>query len=210
MEDITRANGKIDIVLFDFGGVIAEEGFKQGLTAVARANGVDEGAFVQAAFDIIYSTGYVLGKAPESAFWDALRREKGVRGDDASLRNEIFSRFILWDWMIDLVNKLKSNGIKVGILSDQTDLLEELDKKYDFFRLFNYIFSSYRLGKGKRDASLFDDVARAVNVEPDRILFIDDDPGHVNRARQKGWKAMLYIEQAGFQKELEEILPLKS
>lgn len=210
MEDITRANGKIDIVLFDFGGVIAEEGFKQGLTAVARANGVDEGAFVQAAFDIIYSTGYVLGKAPESAFWDALKRETGVRGDDASLRNEIFSRFILRDWMIDLVNKLKSNGIKVGILSDQTDLLEELDKKYDFFRLFNYIFSSYRLGKGKRDASLFDDVARAVNVEPDRILFIDDDPGHVNRARQKGWKAMLYIEQAGFQKELEEILPLKS
>lgn len=210
MEDITRANGKIDIVLFDFGGVIAEEGFKQGLTAVARANGVDEGAFVQAAFDIIYSTGYVLGKAPESAFWDALRREKGVRGDDASLRNEIFSRFILRDWMIDLVNKLKSNGIKVGILSDQTDLLEELDKKYDFFRLFNYVFSSYRLGKGKRDASLFDDVARAVNAGPDRILFIDDDPGHVDRARQKGWKAMLYIEQAGFQQELEEILPLKS
>lgn len=210
MEDITRANGKIDIVLFDFGGVIAEEGFKQGLTAVARANGVDEGAFVQAAFDIIYSTGYVLGKAPESAFWDALRREKGVRGDDASLRNEIFSRFILRDWMIDLVNKLKANGIKVGILSDQTDLLEELDKKYDFFRLFNYIFSSYRLGKGKRDASLFDDVARAVNVEPDRILFIDDDPGHVDRARQRGWKVILYIERAGFQKELEEILPLKS
>ena len=210
MEDITKANGKIDIVLLDFGGVIAEEGFKQGLTAVARANGVDEGAFVQTAFDIIYSTGYVLGKAPESAFWDALKRETGVRGDDASLRNEIFSRFILRDWMIDLVNKLKANGIKVGILSDQTELLEELDKKYDFFRLFNYVFSSYRLGKGKRDPSLFDDVARAVNVEPDRILFIDDDPGHVNRARQKGWKAMLYIEQAGFQQELEEILPLKS
>ena len=210
MEDITKANGKIDIVLFDFGGVIAEEGFKQGLTAVARANGVDEGAFVQTAFDIIYSTGYVLGKAPESAFWDALKRETGVRGDDASLRNEIFSRFILRDWMIDLVNKLKANGIKVGILSDQTDLLEELDKKYDFFRLFNYVFSSYRLGKGKRDPSLFDDVARAVNVEPDRILFIDDDPGHVDRARQRGWKVILYIERAGFQKELEEILPLKS
>ena len=210
MEDITKANGKIDIVLFDFGGVIAEEGFKQGLTAVARTNGVDEGAFVQTAFDIIYSTGYVLGKAPESAFWDALKRETGVRGDDASLRNEIFSRFILRDWMIDLVNKLKANGIKVGILSDQTDLLEELDKKYDFFRLFNYVFSSYRLGKGKRDPSLFDDVARAVNVEQDRILFIDDDPGHVDRARQRGWKVILYIERAGFQKELEEILPLKS
>jgi FMN phosphatase YigB (HAD superfamily) len=210
MDDIIRTNGKIDVVLFDFGGVLAEEGFKQGLIAVARANGVDENAFVQAAFDTIYSTGYVLGKAPESEFWDALRRETGVRGDDASLRNEIFSRFILRDWMIDLVNKLKANDIKVGILSDQTDLLEELDKKYDFFRLFNYVFSSYHLGKGKRDSSLFDDVAQAVNARPDRILFIDDDPGHVDRARQKGWKAMLYVERVGFQKELEEILPLKS
>ena len=210
MGDITGADGKIDVVLFDFGGVIAEEGFKQGLTAVAGASGVDEGAFVQAAFDIIYSTGYVLGKAPESEFWDALRRETGVRGDDASLRNEIFSRFILRDYMIDLVNKLKANGIQVGLLSDQTDLLEELDKKYGFFRLFDYVFSSYRLGKGKRDSSLFDDVARTLNARPDRILFIDDDPGHVDRARQKGWKTMLYIERAGFQKELEEILPLKS
>ena len=210
MGDITGADGKIDVVLFDFGGVIAEEGFKQGLTAVAGASGVDEGAFVQAAFDIIYSTGYVLGKAPESEFWDALRRETGVRGDDAFLRNEIFSRFILRDYMIDLVNKLKANGIQVGLLSDQTDLLEELDKKYGFFRLFDYVFSSYRLGKGKRDSSLFDDVARTLNARPDRILFIDDDPGHVDRARQKGWKAMLYIERAGFQKELEEILPLKS
>jgi len=210
MGDITGADGKIDVVLFDFGGVIAEEGFKQGLTAVAGASGVDEGAFVQAAFDIIYSTGYVLGKAPESEFWDALRRETGVRGDDAFLRNEIFSRFILRDYMIDLVNKLRAGGIKVGILSDQTDLLEELDRKYDFFRLFDYVFSSYHLGKGKRDPSLFDDVARTLSARPDRILFIDDDPGHVDRARQKGWKAMLYIERAGFQKELEEILPLKS
>ena len=112
--------------------------------------------------------------------------------------------------MIDLVNKLKANGIQVGLLSDQTDLLEELDKKYGFFRLFDYVFSSYRLGKGKRDSSLFDDVARTLNARPDRILFIDDDPGHVDRARQKGWKTMLYIERAGFQKELEEILPLKS
>ncbi|MBP1738904.1 MAG: HAD-superfamily hydrolase, subfamily variant 3 [Deltaproteobacteria bacterium] len=208
MDDIIRTNGKIDVVLFDFGGVLAEEGFKQGLIAVARANGVDENAFVQAAFDTIYSSGYVLGKAPESQFWDALRKKTGVKGDDASLRHAIFSRFILRDWMIAVVKKLKANNIRVGILSDQTDLLEELDKKYDFYRLFNYIFNSYRIGKGKRDPGLFDDVAQTVKAKPDRILFIDDDPGHVERARQRGWKAMLYVERDGFQKELGEILPL--
>ncbi len=201
-----NGNGKIDLVLFDFGGVVAEEGFKEGLAAVARADGLEEGAFIQAAFDTIYSTGYVLGKAPEREFWNTLRQKTGVRGYDADLRREIFSRFLLRDWMIDLVKKLRAGGRRVGLLSDQTDLLDQLEEKYSFFRHFDYVFSSYRLGKGKRDASLFDDVARVVKTEPDRILFIDDDPGHVDRARHRGWKAILYVERNGFQKDLADAL----
>lgn len=208
MESTIRGNGKIDVVLFDFGGVIAEEGFKQGLTVIAKANGLDADKFIQAAFDTIYSSGYVLGKGHESEFWNALRHKTGVKGDDATLRNEIFSRFILRDWMVDLVKKLKAIDIKVGILSDQTDLLDKLDMKYDFFGIFNYIFNSYHLGKGKRDQSIFDDVAEAVKTNPDRILFIDDDPGHVKRARQKGWQAILYVDRQSFEKDFEMIVPL--
>ena len=204
-----RSDMNIDAVLFDFGGVIAEEGFKQGLAVIAKANGLDESTFIQAAFDTIYTTGYVLGKDPESAFWNALRQKTGIKGDDASLTNEIFSRFILRNWMIDLVRKLKANGVKVGILSDQTDMLDKLDRKYDFFRLFDYIFNSYYMGKGKRDPSLFDDIVKALKTEPDRILFIDDDSGNVERATQKGWKGILYVDRDSFQKDIEEILPLK-
>jgi putative hydrolase of the HAD superfamily len=200
----------IDTVLFDFGGVIAEEGFKQGLTVIAKANGLDERTFIQAAFDTIYSTGYVLGKAPESAFWNTLRQKTGVKGDDASLRNEIFSRFILRNWMLDLVKKLKADDMKVGILSDQTDMLDKLDKKYDFFRLFDHIFNSYHMGKGKRDSSLFDDIVQVLKTKPDRVLFIDDDIGNIDRAKQKGWKGIQYVDRDSFQKDIEEILPLKS
>ena len=208
MDNKIMGNGKIDVVLFDFGGVIAEEGFKQGLTVIAKANGLDEDKFVQAAFDTIYSSGYVLGKGQESEFWNTLRQKTGVTGDDATLRNEIFSRFILRDWMIDLVRKLKSENIIVGILSDQTDMLDRLNEQFDFYRWFDHIFNSYYLGKGKRDISLFDDIAEAVKTNPDRILFIDDDPGHVNRARQKGWKAIQYVDRESFEKALEMIVPL--
>ena len=208
MDNKIMGNGKIDVVLFDFGGVIAEEGFKQGLTVIAKANGLNKEEFVQAAFDTIYSSGYVLGKGHESEFWNALRQKTGVRGDDATLRNEIFSRFILRDWMIDLVRKLKSENIIVGILSDQTDMLDRLNEQFDFYRWFDHIFNSYYLGKGKRDISLFDDIAEAVKTNPDRILFIDDDPGHVNRARQKGWKAILYVDRESFEMDLKKIVPL--
>ena len=200
----------IDAVLFDFGGVIAEEGFKQGLTVIAKANGLDERTFIQEAFDTIYSTGYVLGKASERVFWNALRQKTGVKGADAALRHEIFSRFILRDWMLDLVKKLKANEVKVGMLSDQTDMLDKLNEKYDFFRLFDYIFNSYHMGKGKREPSLFDDIVKELKTKPERVLFIDDDIGNVDRARQKGWKGIQYVDRDRFQKDMEEILPLKS
>jgi putative hydrolase of the HAD superfamily len=208
MDNIIKGNGKIDVVLFDFGGVLAEEGFKQGLIAIATANGLDVTTFVQAAFDAIYASGYVLGKAPEKAFWKELKEKTGVKGDNASLMKEIFSRFILRSWMIDLVKKLKSEKITVGILSDQTDMLDKLNERFDFFKWFDHIFNSYDMGKGKRDVTLFDDVARTLKAEPSRILFIDDDPGHVDRARQKGWNAIRYVNQKSFQKDLEKILTI--
>ena len=87
-------------------------------------------------------------------------------------------------------------------------MLDRLNKQFDFYRWFDHIFNSYYLGKGKRDISLFDDVARLLKTEPNRILFIDDNPGHVNRARQKGWKAIQYVDRESFEKALEMIVPL--
>jgi putative hydrolase of the HAD superfamily len=201
---------KIAVVLFDFGGVIAEEVFKQGLAAIAQANGLDENTFIQVAHETIYSTGYVIVRVSESIYCNALRQKTGIKGDDASLRHEIFSRFIVRDWTIDLVKTLKANGVKVGILSDQTDMLDMLDKKYDFFRSFDYVFNSYHMGKGKRDESLFDDIVHALKMEPDRILFIDNNSKYVDRAKQKGSKGIHYVDRERFQKDIEKTLPLRS
>ena len=110
---------------------------------------------------------------------------------------------------MDLVRGLKAEKITTGILSDQTDMLGKLDKRYDFFRWFDHIFNSYDMGKGKRDATLFDDIALKLQTEPGRILFIDDDPGHVGRAMQRGWNALLYVNRETFEKDLEKILQRK-
>lgn len=199
-------NNTIDVVLFDFGGVLAEEGWKEGLKVIADANGLDGNEFIRVAADTIYATGYILGKGTESSFWEVLREKTGIGGDDASLTQEIFTRFIPRNWMIDLVKRLKAENLTVGILSDQIDMLDKLNGKYGFFKWFDHVFNSYHVGKGKRDATLFDDIARALKTEPGRILFIDDDPGHVDRARKKGWQAILYVDRISFEEQLEKIL----
>jgi HAD superfamily hydrolase (TIGR01509 family) len=196
----------IDCVLFDFGGVLAEEGFKKGLAVIAKLNRIDEETFTKTASDIIYSTGHIIGKATERDFWKEMRKKTGIVGDDIFFRNEILARFRLRPWMIDLVKGLKAEKITVGILSDQTQMLDKLDEKYEFFKWFDQVFNSYHFGKGKRDASLFDDIAGILKFEPRRILFIDDDLGHISRAKQKGWKAILYVDRESFQKDFEKIL----
>lgn len=199
-------NRKIDVVLFDFGGVISEKGWKEGLKAIAEANGLDESKFIQDAVDMKYATGFLVGKASESLFWTALREKTGIKEDDTVLSNEIFIRFLIRDWVIDLVKKVKMQGITVGILSDQTDMLDKLNQNYDFFKWFDHVFNSYHLGKSKRDISLFDDVIQTLRSPPDRILFIDDDPGNVDRARKKGWKTIRYVDRDSFLKEVGIIL----
>ena len=206
MEKVIGEKRPIDVVLFDFGGVLAEEGWKKGFSAIAEANGLKADDVLKVAADAVYETGYISGKGSENSFWKVIREKTGIRGDDASLKQQIVSGFIVRDWMIDLVKKLKSKNMIVGILSDQIDVLDKLNERFDFFKWFDHVFNSYHMGKGKRDASLFDDIAGFLKTQSGRILFIDDDPGHVERARQKGWQAILYTDAESFCQEMERLL----
>ena len=207
MENTFRETGGIEAALFDFGGVLSEEGFKNGLKAIARLNGIDEENFVRTANDVVHTCGYVIGKVPESAYWEILRETTGIRGDDRYLRNEILSRFRMREWMIDTVKRLKALTVRVGILSDQTNWLDDLDARYDFFRLFDYVFNSYHMGKSKKDPSHFKDVVRILKIEIHKVLFIDDDAGNCERAKQAGLKVIHYRDRELFLEEIAGYFP---
>jgi len=198
---------RISTVLFDYGGVLAEEGFRDGLKQIARLNGIDEDIFYKTAEDAIHTCGYLTGRAPEKVYWELLRNETGIRGDDQSFRKEILSRFTLRTWMIDLVERIRDCGARVGILSDQTNWLEEINTRDDFFHRFDYVFNSYYMGKGKREPSHFDDILRRVNTAASSVLFIDDNPENCARAEQKGWRVIHYRSRDQFLEELAQYCP---
>jgi len=107
--------------------------------------------------------------------------------------------------MLAWVRRLRDAGLGVGLLTDQTDWLERLDRRDGFLAAFDRVYNSYRLGTGKRDPALFDEVAADLVVAPGRILFIDDSPGHVERARSRGLRAVLYEDRAQTERVLEEV-----
>ena len=194
--------GGLRAVLLDFGGVIAEEGVRLGLEAIARRHDVDPDVLRREADDAIYETGYITGRGTEADFWERLRQRTGIAGTDDELTGEILRRFILRPRMIAAVRGLRRHGVAVAILSDQTDWLERLDARDGFFLEFDRVFNSYRLGKGKRDATVFDDAVRALGADPAETLFVDDNPGHVGRARSRGLAALLFRTEDAFLPEL--------
>jgi putative hydrolase of the HAD superfamily len=196
----------IKAILFDFGGVLAEEGFKEGLEAIARQEGLDPESFFLQAQALIYSTGYVLGRSDESTYWRALKKKTGLQMTEADLHRAVLSRFILRPAMIILVQDLRKKGTFVGILSDQTDWLEELDRKMGIFKHFDRVFNSFRLHKSKKDPAWFEEICSDLGLIPSEVLFIDDQADNISRAAAVGLKTIHFRHQEQFREDLAPYL----
>jgi putative hydrolase of the HAD superfamily len=196
----------IRAVLFDYGGVIAEEGFYNGLINLAEKQSLDVHSMPEEGMKAVYDSGFVLGHGTAADFWALLRKRTGLEGDDDLLTDLIINGFQIRHWMIELVRRLRSKDYVVGILSDQTHWLDELDSRDHFYHEFDHVYNSYDLGKGKRDPSLFTDVVNYLNLQPAEVLFIDDSEKNVQTAREMCLRAILYVDHEGFVSELEDIL----
>ena len=97
-----------------------------------------------------------------------------------------------------------SAGFLLGLLSDQTEWLDRLDAKYGFYQEFDRLYISYRLGKGKKDPTLYDDVSRDLGLDPQQILFVDDNPGNIQRAASRGWQTILFRDEQTLYSELKK------
>ena len=199
-------NRLIKAVLFDFGGVIADEGFRDGLRAIAIQQGLDPDILHRAGIDAVYESGFVTGRASEADFWCMMRERTDLQGEDDELTKYILSLFVVRPWVLKLIEHLRNLGLITAILSDQTDWLDRLNERDGFMLAFDYVFNSYWLGKGKRDPTLFDDVVNQLSILPEEAVFIDDAPDNIDRARSRGLHTHLYINRKRLEEELAMIL----
>ncbi len=195
----------IRAILLDFGGVIAEEGFQEGLYAIADRFGLDQKRFFQLANEAVYDSGYVTGTGSERDYWNEVRSHAGIIAPDEELRREIITRFIPRQWMLEITETMHKSGIITAILSDQSDWLDQLDANYDFFQYFDAVFNSFHLGKTKRDPTTFTDTLQALKVDGKQTLFVDDNIGHIDRAAAAGLQTHHFIDRDSFVKKLKEL-----
>ena len=196
----------IKAILLDYGGVIAEEGFRGELVAMAREQGLDPHEVLQVAKYAVYDSGFVLGTGSEEAFWSSMREGSGLRGDDAEMTARVLAAFTLRPRVIEQVRQCRRQGYITGILSDQMHWLDRLNERDRFFDVFDHVFNSYHMGRGKRDPGLFPEIAAKLSLQSGEILFVDDLQTNIERAQAAGWQTILYVDKTGFLESIDEML----
>lgn len=189
---------KYSLVLFDYGGVLAEEGFRLGLKAIAVDQGFDPERFFAEVTELTFSSGFVTGRIDEPEYWRRIRKLTGVTGTVNDLRREILKRFVLRPWMLDCVDKARFGGALTGILSDQCNWLDELNLRDAFFHHFDAVFNSFHVGVTKREDAFFNHALREMNVPAGQTMFIDDSPANIDRAARLGLRVHLYTDRTAF------------
>jgi putative hydrolase of the HAD superfamily len=196
----------IELVLFDVGGVLFEEGYRKGLHAIAERNCLDPLRLEIISDRMIVETGYLTGKAEENVYWEAIRQESGVMESDDEMRQALIDRYVPRGWMLEIVRTLKDR-VRLAILSDQTNWLDVLEEEHQFFNLFDTVLNSYYTGRSKIDQATFEFVASSLGVRQEKILFVDDRIGNIKRAESAGYKTILYLNRSKFITDMGQHFP---
>lgn len=192
-------------VLFDRDGTIAytDEGvYREAAQWAARQFGKDAhemGAALRAQWEArAFRWWHLRSREDEAAFWADYGRElAGRMGIDEARAPEIMAAYPYWRYMKpapqarEVLSELKARGLKVGVLSNTLPSVLETLEEIGVGDLVDQAVASCLVGVHKPEAEAFLYAARALDVAPDAVLFVDDLPENVEAARQLGMGALL-------------------
>jgi len=92
-----------------------------------------------------------------------------------------------------VVNELKREGLRVGVISNTEDgRLKELFEMLEIASHFDLLVDSYICGVRKPDAAIFHHALEQLKIAPDEAVYVGDSYGHdVLGARRAGLRAIL-------------------
>ncbi len=183
--------GKIESVIFDWGGVLIDDPAPGLVCYCANALGVSEEHFIEAYSK--FETDFRKGAISEGTFWAQLADELNVpKPAIPSLWGEAFAKvYRPKEDMFSLVSGLRKNGYKTALLSNtEIPAMQYFyQQQYDMFDVL--IFSCWE-GKKKPERKIYELVLEKLGTRPAEAVFIDDKPKCISGAARLGISTILF------------------
>lgn len=107
---------------------------------------------------------------------------------------------------VDLLRKMKAEGYGIyGLTNWSAETIGIAYRKYDFFKLFDGIVVSGEEKLIKPDKRIYEVLLNRYSLSAGECLFLDDSPANIKAAKECGFKAILFDNDA-MESKVREIL----
>lgn len=196
---------KIRAIIFDWGGVLAEDPAPKLFEYCAKALGVSVEQYL-ISFNICLND-FQTGRVTEQQFWLNMTSRLNVPMPKAnSLWSDAFkTAYKPRQEMFSLVGQLRETGVKTALLSNTEKPVVELihRQKYDMFDVS--VFSCLE-GTAKPERKIYELTLDRLGTQAGQTLFIDDRQDFIDGAKQVGLETILFKDVNQLKKELAKVI----
>jgi len=190
------SNQKITTIIFDLSEVYLK-GYhlvEEKLESVLKLNPKDikskilRRTEVEADFDLL-----MKGQISEEKFWQNLNCINNLTIPLNSFKNAVRANFEEISGTRAIIEELKKQGYKLGLLSNHCkEWIEHCEKKFDYHKLFHSVLYSFEIGICKPDKKAYEHILSKLSAKPEECLFVDDIPKNLKGAEELGIRTILF------------------
>jgi len=197
----------IRVVFFDAGGVLHTSNTEQATDLKQELGLTDD------QLSVIYSEYLpLLGKGliTEDELWVSAHKRFGIRL--VKPHEKLFTRTFetslkKMTGMYELVESLKSLGLKVALLTNVSPQYAEVLEKAGHYQPFDTRILSFEVGAWKPEQQIFKIALDTLEVQPEESLFIDDTDVNVQAAKKLGLHGIVFKNTKQLKLELRKYIP---
>jgi putative hydrolase of the HAD superfamily len=180
-------------VIFDYGRVLASTQHQEPRAVWERRLGLEPGALTRAVHNAHSWMAAQRGVIPIDRHWQAVGTRLGLLPEDtAALRAAFYSGDVLNVELVACIDRLRTSGLRVGLLSNFSADLRAMIVQQDLLRRFDALAISAEIGVMKPDAGAYRAVLAMLGLNAQTCVFIDDVPANVAAAQAVGMHGIVF------------------
>ena len=193
----------IKVIAFDFGGVYFTYNHGKLDAALAKATGVSKKKVKIAVVKDLRLLN--LGKINGTQYWHTFCKLIGKEVSHKKLKRVTEAQFRPIKGMVDLAKKLRKK-YTIALVTNNHEMLFELDKKYKFLKNFDVMLCSHLLKTKKPAQRIYRLLMKKTKVKAREIVFIDDLKRNIDTANKLGMHGILFKSVTQLKRELQKVI----
>lgn len=149
---------------------------------------------------------YKLGKITDQQFWTWAAEQWGIDKSPDELISMVIEAYEVNPEVAETVRKARAAGYKTLICTNNFPArMAGLQAKFGFLDDFDLALSSHQVGAPKPTREIFEALVKQSGLEPNEIVFADDNEGSLAGANEIGIQTFVYEDFDQFISELRKL-----